>query len=338
MSQLIDSLGRPIRYLRVSVTDRCNLRCRYCVPSSEFVPLSHGQIISYEEIQRLVRILAPGGVSSIRITGGEPLVRKHLDRLVRGLSRIPGIRDISLTTNGFLLTDFAGTLKKAGLYRVNISLDTLREDRFTWITGPEGKRNPGGIDRVLSGIDEARRTGLSPLKINVVLIRGFNDDELVDFASMTRDQPYEVRFIEFMPMSAEGFWGPEKVVPAAEAIGRLETVHGSLTHLGRCEGSGPAICYQVPGYKGTLGFITPVSQHFCVECNRIRITSDGKLRTCLFSDREQDILGPMRSGASDVEILRIIQDALAEKPEGHGMGKEEGKVPECARTMSHIGG
>lgn len=336
-NQLVDGNGRPVRYLRVSVTDRCNLRCRYCTPSEEFVSLSHDQIISYEEIQRLAAILAPRGVSSVRITGGEPLVRKHLGRLVRSLSDTPGIMDISLTTNGYLLGDLAGSLKEAGLSRVNISLDSLREDRFAWITGPNGEGGSGGLNRVLGGVEAAGRSGLSPVKINAVLMRGFNDDELEEFAALTKDRDYEVRFIEFMPMSPEGFWGPEKVVTAAEVIGRLETVHGSLIPLGRGKGSGPAVRYQVPGYRGTVGFITPVSQHFCIECNRIRITADGRIRTCLFSDNEMDLLEPLRSGASDEQILAIIQRALEGKPEGHRMGKGEG-VKGCARTMSHIGG
>ena len=336
MKQLTDSQGRPIRYMRVSVTDRCNLRCRYCAPSEGFVSLSHEQIISYEEIERIASILAPLGVSSIRITGGEPLVRKHLDRLVRGLAATPGVNDISLTTNGYMLGKFAGPLKEAGLDRVNISLDTMRDDRFVWITSPNGEGGDGGFARVMRGIGEAERAGLTPIKINAVLMRGFNDDELEDFAALTKDRDYEVRFIEFMPMSPEGFWGPEKVVPADEAIGRLETIHGQLARLGRCQGSGPAVCYQVPGYRGRIGFITPVSQHFCVECNRIRITADGKIRTCLFSDNETDLLEPLRSGASDEELLTVIQDALNRKPEGHMMGG--GGRKGCGRTMSHIGG
>ncbi|UCF89680.1 MAG: GTP 3',8-cyclase MoaA [bacterium] len=323
--------------MRVSVTDRCNLRCRYCTPAEEFVSLSHDHIITYEEIHRLAALLAPMGVTKVRITGGEPLVRKHLDRLVRSLATTAGITDISLTTNGYLLGPLAGTLRKAGLSRVNISLDSLKEDRFAWITGPNGEGGPGGLDRVLDGIRVAARAGLFPVKINAVLMRGFNDDELADFADLTRDQEYEVRFIEFMPMSPEGFWGPEKVVSAAEAIGRLETIHGPLAPLGRGKGAGPAVRYRIPGFRGTIGFITPVSQHFCIDCNRIRITADGKIRTCLFSDNETDLLTPLRSGAADDEILALIQDALTGKPQGHGMGKGEG-VQGCARTMSHIGG
>jgi cyclic pyranopterin phosphate synthase len=337
-NQLIDSQGRPVRYMRVSVTDRCNLRCRYCAPTEEFVSLSHDQIISYEEVERLARILAPRGVSSIRITGGEPLVRKHLDRLIHSLSEIPGVGDISLTTNGMLLGELAMPLSNAGLSRVNVSLDTLREDRFKWITSPNGSNgNERGSHLVMEGLVMAEMAGLSPIKINVVLMRGFNEDELEQFAALTSDRDFEVRFIEFMPMSPEGFWGPEKVVTSAEAIGRLETVYGSLVPLGRGKGSGPAVRYQIPGFKGTVGFISPVSKHFCINCNRIRITADGKIRTCLFSDNEADLLQPLRSGADDDQILTIIQDALNAKPEGHGIGNGEG-VKTCTRTMSHIGG
>jgi cyclic pyranopterin phosphate synthase len=336
-NQLTDGNGRPVRYMRVSVTDRCNLRCRYCVPSDEFVPLPYDQIISYEEIEHIAGILAPKGVTSIRITGGEPLVRRHLERLISSLSRISGINDISLTTNGILLSEMAGPLKRAGLSRVNVSLDTLREDRFSWITSRDENGIRMGPHRVMEGLIAAQSAGLSPVKINVVFMRGFNDDELEQFAALTSEQDFEVRFIEFMPMSPAGFWGPEKVIPAADAIARLEAVHGPLTFLGQCNGSGPAVCYKIPGYKGTVGFISPVSNHFCVDCNRIRITSDGKLRTCLFSDTETDLLEPLRSGASDTEILAIIQDALNQKPRGHGMVRGE-ELRGCVRTMSHIGG
>jgi cyclic pyranopterin phosphate synthase len=302
--------------------------------------MSHDDIISYEEICRLARILAPRGVQSVRITGGEPLVRKHLDSLITSLSQIPEITDISLTTNGLLLEEMAPDLHQAGLSRVNVSLDTLKEDRFQWITDPNGHGHGGdggGVQAVLKGLEKARDAGLSPVKVNVVLMRGFNDDELEAIAELTREQDIKVRFIEFMPMSPDGFWGPAKMMSAAEAIARLETVHGSLERLGKGKGSGPAIRYRIPGFTGTVGFITPISEHFCVNCNRIRITADGQLRTCLFSDNETDLLKPLRSGSSDEEILALIQVALTEKPEGHGI-KDGAVIRTCARTMSHIGG
>jgi cyclic pyranopterin phosphate synthase len=293
--------------------------------------------MSYEEIEHLARILASKGVSSIRLTGGEPLVRRHLHRLIRCLSLIPGIRDISLTTNGLLLENMAVSLGQAGLSRVNVSLDSLRKDRFSWITNPVSQNGNGSPMAILRGLEAARMVGMDPVKINVVLIRGFNDDELDQFAAITRDKDYEVRFIEFMPLSPEGFWCQKKVVSAAEVIARLEVLHGSLVPLGKGSGSGPAVRYRIPGHTGTIGFITPVSQHFCVQCNRIRITADGKLRTCLFSDNETDLLTPLRMGISNISILSLIESALDVKPDGHDIAGG-GAFKACTRTMSHIGG
>jgi cyclic pyranopterin phosphate synthase len=334
---LADGFGRPIRYLRVSVTDRCNLRCRYCRSSAEFTPLSHADIISYEEITRLAGILAPAGVKSIRITGGEPFVRKNLDHLIRALSGLPGIEEVNLTTNGLLLENAAGILARAGLSRVNVSLDSLVPERFSWITRPGPEAVGAHPDAVLRGIEAARTAGLNPVKINVVLMRGFNDDELDRFATLTLGHDYEVRFIEFMPLSPEGFWGKELVVPTSEIIARLEVLHGSLTPVNGGKGSGPAVRYRIPGHVGTLGFISPVSNHFCTNCNRIRLTADGKLLACLFSRTETDLLTPMRSGISDRDLLFLIQEALLEKPAGHGM-LDGGSVRACTRAMSHIGG
>ena len=319
------------------MTDRCNLRCRYCVPSSEFVSLSHGQILTYEEITRVVRLLASAGVSSVRLTGGEPLVRKGLAGLVRGLGQVPGIADLSLTTNGLLLASRAADLKAAGLSRVNVSVDSLRSDRFTWITDPKGIRPPGDLDEVLRGLSVSNHVGLRPVKVNVVLMRGFNDDEVEDFARLARDSDYEVRFIEFMPMGPGSFWSRDRIVPAAEVIARLERAFGALIPdpLGR--GSGPAARYRVPGFAGRIGVITPISSHFCVSCNRIRITADGKVRTCLFSDDEIDLMPFLRGGGTDGQILDAIRAALREKPHGHEIGAK-GILAACARTMNHIGG
>jgi len=334
---LLDGRGRPIRYMRVSVTDRCNFRCRYCSPSAEFTSLPHDDIVSYEEIARLAGILAPEGVSSVRITGGEPLVRKNLDRLIRSLSQVPGIRDIALTTNGLLLENEAESLAQAGLSRVNVSLDSLIRERFSWITRFGSQNGHDGPRAVLRGIEAARRTGMNPVKINTVVMRGFNDDELDRFAALTRDRDYDVRFIEFMPLSPEGFWGRESVVPTSEVIARLEALYGPLVPMGRGKGSGPAVGYRIPGHPGTLGFISPISDHFCVHCNRIRLTADGKLRPCLFSDIETDLLTPMRSGASDQEILSLVKGAIREKPASHGI-VDGWSFRACTRTMSHIGG
>lgn len=336
-NQLTDGHGRPIKYMRVSVTDRCNLRCRYCVPSFRFDPLPHEAIIRYEEIEYLVSILAPKGISSIRLTGGEPLLRKQIYRLIYSLSGVPGIRDIGLTTNGLLLEEAAPLLKRAGLTRVNVSLDSLREDRFSWITESALKDNEGNPKAVLRGLEASRKAGLTPVKINVVLMRGINDDELEQFADLTREHDYEVRFIEFMPIGPEGFWGSEKVISAAEAISGLKVIHGSLLPLSNTGGFGPAVRYRIPGYAGVVGFITPISENFCENCNRIRITADGKLRTCLFSDEEIDLLTPMRSGMTDSGIIALIENALMEKPSRHHV-VEGANYRNCARTMSHIGG
>jgi cyclic pyranopterin phosphate synthase len=334
---LSDGLGRPVHYLRASITDRCNLRCRYCIPSSRFISLSHDDIISYEEIVRLVRILAGRGIRSVRVTGGEPLVRKNPERLITSLSMIPGITDIGLTTNGILLEKFADPLAQAGLSRVNVSLDSLKPERFSWITRFGGPAANNGPHLVLDGIEAARRAGMHPVKINVVLMRRFNDDELHRFADLTRDNDYEVRFIEFMPLSPKGIWGRESVVPSSDVLAGLESANGPLTPLGQGDGSGPAVRYRISGHKGTIGLISPVSDHFCDRCNRIRLTADGKLLTCLFSTSEADLLGPLRAGAGDEDLLAITEGALRKKPAGHDILDGEARRP-CTRTMSRIGG
>jgi cyclic pyranopterin phosphate synthase len=242
-----------------------------------------------------------------------------------------------MTTNGLLLEDKAAFLGQAGLSRINVSLDSLCKDRFFWITNPVQQNGCGNPETILRGLEAARKAGMNPVKINVVLIRDFNDDELDQFAALTLNNDYEVRFIEFMPFGPDGFWGYEKVISAAEIIARLEVLHGPLIPLGRGKGSGPAVRYRIPGYSGTIGFITPISEHFCVCCNRIRITANGKLRTCLFSDNETDLLIPLRTGSSSQVILSLIESALDDKPDGHGF-TNGGTFRACARTMSHIGG
>lgn len=334
---MTDSQGRPIRYIRVSVTDRCNLRCRYCTPSSDFVSILHTQVLSYEEIERIIKVLAPHGVNSVRITGGEPLVRKHLPRLVQSLSSIPGVEDLSLTTNGILLGQAAADLKKSGLSRVNVSIDTLRENRFQWITDPDGTRKSDDLSSVMAGLKEAWCVGLTPVKINVVLMKGFNDDEIKQFVELTRENDFEVRFIEFMPMGLNGHWNEDRVMPADEAITRLREHYPELEPLGRGKGSGPATRYRIPGHIGTIGFITPISSHFCAQCNRIRLTADGKLRTCLFSDQEIDLIPLLRGSAGDDELFETIRAAIQSKPHGHEISTK-GSAASCARLMSHIGG
>ncbi|MBN2720694.1 MAG: GTP 3',8-cyclase MoaA [Proteobacteria bacterium] len=334
---LIDGCGRTIRYLRVSVTDRCNLQCRYCCPSIRFRSLPHENVISYEEIARLAGILAQRGVSSVRITGGEPLVRKHIERLVHFLTRIPGIREVSLTTNGLLLEDQAEILAKAGLARVNVSLDSFLPERFNWITRSTPANGQDGPTTVLRGIQAARKTGLVPIKINVVLMRGVNDDEILSFTDLTRDLDDEVRFIEFMPLCPEISWGNELMLPSSEIMERIEKSRGPLIPVERGAGSGPAVRYRIPGHAGTVGFISAMSDHFCAGCNRIRLTSDGKLLTCLFSEAETDLLTPMRSGAGDNEILSLIEEAVRQKASWHGIAQNQ-VCPSCSRCMFSIGG
>jgi cyclic pyranopterin phosphate synthase len=325
MTKLADSYHRPINYLRISVTDRCNLRCIYCMPPEGIPLMSHGDVLRYEEIDLVARAAAELGITKLRLTGGEPLVRTGLTDLVAMLAKIKGIDDISMTTNGVLLDRYAVGLKKAGLHRVNISLDSLRPERFHKIT------RMGKLDDVLNGIEAAREAGLNPVKINMVVIRGTNDDEISHFALLTLSDAWHVRFIEFMPFMGNGkknrFLVPvSEIMERIEALGKLEP---SLLN-----GVGPARYYRFPGAKGTIGFISPVTECFCQACNRMRLTADGKLRPCLFSDDEIDLRGPLRQGMGVEEIKRLIRRAVAAKPERHKL--MTGVT--CERFMSQIGG
>ncbi len=324
---LLDRYHRVINYLRVSVTDRCNLRCAYCMPEEGVRPLDHAEVLSYEEILRVARVAVRMGIHKVRITGGEPMVRRGLLGFLGELAAIPGIRDLSLTTNGVLLAGMARDLRAAGLRRVNVSLDTLRPERFERIT-----RRPG-LERVVEGIRAARAAGLEPVKVNVVAMRGFNDDEILDFVDFARQEGVEVRFIEFMP--AGGAWDRRRVVPAAEILDTLLARH-PFEPAGRETASGPSRTYRLP--DGTrVGVISPLSDHFCGTCNRLRLTAAGRLRTCLFSDREVDLRRVLRSGADDRALEAVLRAAVAQKPEGHGMAAD---AP-CGAdrpTMSRVGG
>jgi cyclic pyranopterin phosphate synthase len=324
MTVLSDSFQRPVNYLRISVTDRCNLRCTYCMPAEGVQSLSHEDILTYEEIRVVAEAAAVLGVTKLRLTGGEPLVRAQLTSLVSMIAHIPGIDDVSLTTNGVLLEQHARELKEAGLRRVNVSLDSLRDDRFRQIT------RIGSIDGVHRGIEAARRAGLAPVKTNTVVIRGTNDDELLDFARLAMDGEWHVRFIEYMPFANTSNNG--RLVPVAEMRQRIEVL-GKLeaSHSG---GGGPAKYFRLPGASGTIGFISPVSEHFCGECNRLRLTADGRLRPCLFSDEEIDLRGPLRRGATVDEVKRMIKGAVSSKPGGHRLTKGV----TCNRLMAQIGG
>ena len=325
MTRLSDSFQRPLNYLRISVTDRCNLRCIYCMPSEGIPLMSHEDILSYEEICIVARAAAELGIVKVRLTGGEPLVRAKLTNLLAMLARIQGIDDISLTTNAVLLQRYADELKGAGLRRVNVSLDSLRSDRFQRIT------RVGNLDDVLGGIEAARQAGLDPVKTNTVVIRGMNDDEVLDFARLTIEDEWHVRFIEYMPFS-NGEKVDHLLVPVSEIKQRIETL--SKLEPSLSSGGGPAKYFRLPGARGTIGFISPVSEHFCRACNRLRLTADGRLRPCLFSDTEIDLREPLRQGAAADDIKRLIQEAASCKPEGHKL--RAGTT--CERFMAQIGG
>jgi len=326
MSGLFDSYRRRIDYLRISVTDRCNLRCFYCTDGS-FCHLPRSQVLSYEEIGRVVRAAAVLGVKKVRLTGGEPLLRPHLERLVELLSGVPGIDDISLTTNGVLLSSQAALLKEAGLKRANISLDTLKPERFAAISGRPR------LDDVLAGIEAAKAAGLEPVKINTVILKGTNDDEVLDFASKTRDEGWHVRFIEYMPI-LEKDADLSRLVLVQDMMKQIEEKLGTLEPCLMASGAGPAQYYRLPGACGTIGFIRPLSECFCDECNRFRLTADGRLRPCLLSDNEVDLRAALRQGASIDELVAIIKQAVAAKPERHCLPH----VSVSGRQMRQIGG
>ena len=328
---LIDSWGRQITYLRISVTDRCNFRCVYCMPPEGLVWQPHEAIMRYEEIVEVARVAAEQGVRQIRLTGGEPLVRADLPVLIKMLAEIPGIDDISLTTNAMLLEKMAGKLAEAGLTRVNISLDTLISEKFSKIT------RGGSLDRVLRGIAAAEEAGLAPIKINVVAMRGVNDDEFLELARLTLQHAWHVRFIELMPIGNQQPWG-EGFPRPQDAFISIQDIFEQLKPLGLVSqndaiGFGPAIEYRVPGGIGKIGFISPLSEHqFCQRCNRLRLTADGFLRPCLMSDLEIPVLSALRSGQP---ALPVIQQAVAAKPESHKLATEA--APD-GRRMIQIGG
>ena len=325
MAGLFDSFGRHINYLRVAVTDRCNLRCIYCMPPGGVPRIPHDEILSYEEIRTVVQAAAKLGITRIRITGGEPLVRADLSKLVQMLSELEGINEVALTTNGTLLKQYALELKQAGLKRVNVSLDTLKPDRFQRIT------RIGELRDVLDGIEVARNAGLDPVKINTVVMRGVNDDEVLDFVKMTCTEDWHIRFIELMPFS-----GVAEFVPSYELQQRISTL-GELEPCSINIGAGPAISYRLAGAKGTIGFISPLTESsFCSRCNRIRLSPDGKLRPCLMVEDAIDLKGPLRNNAPIQELKSLIIKAVDSKPEHHLL-KDNNVVP-INHKMSQIGG
>ncbi len=312
--------------MRISVTDRCNLRCTYCMPTEGVKWVRHEDILSYEEITSIVQAAASVGISKVRVSGGEPLVRIDLPKLIAMLAQVQGIDDISLTTNGVLLKKYAAELKEAGLSRVNISLDSLRRGTFKKVT----RRDK--LPQVMAGIEEANRVGLEPVKINVVVMKGINDHEIGDFALKSMNG-WHVRFIELMPFTNGGKLQPE-FMPVQEMLDRLQSL-GDLEACGAPPGNGPARYYRLSGATGTVGFITPVSEHFCFQCNRLRLSADGKLLPCLLSDKEVDLRPSLRQGAGESRITDLIMEAIASKPAGHRI--DAGEILQ-KRLMTQVGG
>ncbi len=325
-----DTFNRKIDYLRISVTDRCNLRCRYCMPEEGVPSIGHGQVLTFEELFRVARVAVELGVRKIRLTGGEPLVRKGLIPFVERLCQLPQQPELTLTSNGLLLADQAAELKRVGLQRVNISLDTLKPELFEQIT-----RRPG-LDQVLKGIDAAEAAGLWPLKVNMVPIRGVNAGEIADFARLTFEHDWQVRFIEFMPVSGGLDYPPESRLPAAEISEVLHAI-APLAEIEPKGPVGPARLYRLEGAKGVVGVIPAVSDHFCGECNRLRLTSDGFLRPCLFCEDEIDLRTALRRGCSDEELALLLRGAVQIKPERHRIAEEQ-VIPTRRRKMQGIGG
>lgn len=324
---LTDNHHRVISYLRLSVTDRCNLRCQYCLPPGGVELLDHKDILTYEEMLRLTRLSLRLNITKVRLTGGEPLVRKGIVDFARQLKELP-VPDLCLTTNGTLLAGMAADLKAAGMHRVNISLDTLDAAKFSEIT------RCGRLEKVMAGLEAALEVGFNPVKINVVTIRGFNDNEIEDFVRLAMERPLHVRFIEYMPVEREG-WRPGAVISSDEVLERVQAAV-ELDPVPNDPGDGPARRFKPRGGAGEIGLISPLSHHFCPTCNRIRLTSDGVLLSCLFSHTGFDIKTPLRQGASDDELEAMIRKVVANKPDGHHLA--EGNHNRNGRIMRSIGG
>ncbi len=322
---LVDAFGRRHTYLRLAVTDRCNLRCLYCMPPEGVVLQPRAEILRYDEIVRLVRLLAGMGVCKVRLTGGEPLIRKDLESLIAGLARVDGVQTLALTTNGVLLRAHAAALKAAGLTRLNVSLDTLRAGRFERIT------RRAHLKDVLDGIDAALAAGFAPVKVNMVVMGGQNDDELADFAELTRERPLHVRFIEYMPFPGNR-WRQATLVSYEQMLAVLKARY-PLRPAFPLAGPQVAREYEIPGFRGRIGFITPMTAHFCDSCSRLRITAEGQLRTCLFRAPQGSLRDALRGGASDRDMETLIREAIARKPERHHAHAER-----ADRCMAQIGG
>ena len=333
----MDMFSRTISYLRLSLTDRCNLKCMYCVTEDEqkgcLVKLGREELLTYEELLRIVRVAVEMGISKLRLTGGEPLVRNNIMDFIRQLGKIDGLDDVRITTNGVLLERYGQGLFDAGVTKVNISLDTLQRERFADITGVDC------FDRVWRGIETALAVGFSPVKLNMVVMRDINDDELPAFAELSRKMPLQVRFIEFMPIGTSTRWTRDTYMSSDEIKARFSTL-GELIPQEKQQADGPASVFKLGADAGgSLGFISPISHHFCDRCNRLRLTSEGRLRSCLLHDEETDLKSVLRAGCSDADIRETLLTAIRNKPKGHQMAerlKEDGG--DCHGRMSRIGG
>lgn len=330
MKPLIDTFGRVHNNLRISVTDRCNIRCFYCMPADNVQFMAKAKLLTFEEIERFVRIVQPMGVDKLRLTGGEPLVRRDLSTLIAKLAAIDGIKDIGITTNGILLAEQAQDLYNAGLRRLNVSLDALNPVKFKEVTRREG------YEKVIEGIHAAKAAGFDPIKINAVSIKGVTEEEIVPFGHFARETGCEVRFIEYMPLDADAAWEREKVLFADEIIETLTTGIRPLVPLANQDPRAPATDYEFDDGIGRVGFIASVSKPFCLSCNRFRLTADGKIRNCLFSLEETNIRSMLRNGEDDEEIRQAIRDSITAKKEGHEINMASFVQPE--RPMYSIGG
>lgn len=330
LAPLVDSFGRVHTNLRLSVTDRCNIRCFYCMPAENVQFRPREELLTFEEIVRFVKAVAPLGVNKLRLTGGEPLVRRDLDQLIRQLKKIGGLKDIALTTNGILLAEQARSLKKAGLDRLNISLDSLDEEVFQNIT----RRT--GLDAVLKGVAVAQEVGFEKIRLNAIAIRGLTEQEIVPLGRFAFERDLELRFIEFMPLDADGAWEQADVLTGAEIRRALEAEFGKLVPANRIDPSQPAVDFQLAKGNGRVGFINPVSQPFCGSCNRLRLTAEGQVRNCLFSHEEWDARELLRRGASDQELQQLVRSAVGAKAKAHGISDADFQKPE--RAMYQIGG
>lgn len=329
-SELVDGYGRVHRALRLSVTDRCNLRCRYCMPAEGMEWLPRDQLLDFDELERVTRVLAGAGITDVRVTGGEPLVRRNLARLVGQISAIDGIREVSITTNGVLLADQIDDLVGAGLARVNVSVDSLDPERFHALTRRDD------LDRVLAGLAACERhPQLRPIKVNAVLLRGLSEPDVLPLAELARNRPYVVRFIEVMPLDAPRGWERTSVLTGAEVRGMIEE-RWPLVPVGRERPSAPGTQWRFADGAGELQFVSSVTESFCATCDRLRLTADGQLRTCLFAESETDLRGPLRAGAGDGELAQIVRGAVAGKGPGHGMADPSWTY--AGRPMSMIGG